>query len=213
MAAKYERIADDIRHRIGTGGRIRRAAERHQWEKDRALLSEAVRRSTGATEHDTGLTIDDLEFFAHYQTIEADTGVAAVFDVPIGTRILRRDYRTQLKAAGAAVSISTSYLVYDVVAANPRLLDAGEEPWPGGTQHQLRTVNIEIDRVVESITAHLPNATEMEELDIPSDVAVLVVRKQMIDTRGRTVEFSDVVLPGDRTELVFETQLSRWDRP
>ncbi|WP_433194994.1 UTRA domain-containing protein [Nocardia sp. CA-107356] len=213
MAAKYERIADRIRHKIGMGGRVRRTAERHQWEKDRALLSEAVRRSTGATEHDTGLTIDDLEFFAYYQTIEADADIAAVFEVPIGTPILRRDYRTQLKAQGSPVTLSTSYLVYDVVAANPRLLDAAEEPWPGGTHHQLRTLNIEIDRVVESITAHRPSATEMAELDIPIDVAVLVVRKQMIDTTGRTVEFSDIVLPGDRTELVFETQLSRWDRP
>ncbi|WP_433727178.1 UTRA domain-containing protein [Nocardia sp. CA-129566] len=213
MGAKYEWIADDVRHRIGMGGRVRRTAERHQWEKDRALLSEAVRRSTGATEHDTGLSLDDLEFFANYQTIGADSGIAAVFEVPVGTPILRRDYRTQLKAEGSPVSLSTSYLVYDVVASNPRLLDADEEPWPGGTHHQLRTVNIEIDHIVESITAHPPSATEMAELDIPPGVAVLVVRKQMIDTTGRTVEFSDIVLPGDRTELVYLTQLSRWDRP
>ncbi|MEU0505531.1 UTRA domain-containing protein [Nocardia sp. NPDC005998] len=213
MGAKYERIAGDVRHRIVAGGRVRRAAERYQWEKDRALLSEAIRRTTGATEYDTGLSIGDLEFFARYQTIEADSGVAAVFEVPVGTRILRRDYRTRLKGDGSPVSLTTSYLVYGVVAANPRLLDADEEPWPGGTQHQLHTVNIEIDRIVESITARPPSATEMAELDIPSGVAVLAVRKQMIDTKGRTVEFSDIVLPGDRTELVFVTQLSRWDRP
>ncbi len=43
--------------------------------------------------------------------------------------------------------MSRSWLVYDLVASNPDLLDPSNEPWPGGTQHQLSTVGIELARI------------------------------------------------------------------
>ncbi|QIS19209.1 GntR family transcriptional regulator [Nocardia terpenica] len=264
MAAKYERVAENIRHQIKTGRlsagdqlppettlagdhkvsvsvirqamgvlraegliesqhgigtfvraprqKVRRESARHQWEKDRARTAEAERRTTGATERDTGLSIDDLEFSANYQIVKADKRIASIFDIPTGTKLLRREYRTQLRAEGSPLNLSTSYLVHDIVSENPKLLDAKNEPWPGGTQHQLYTIGIEVDKIIESVTTRPPNTNEMEELDLSPGVAVFVVHKQTIDTSGRTVEYSDVILPGDRTELVFETKLTRWDK-
>jgi len=97
-----------------------------------------------------------------------------------------------------------------MAAANPELLDANNEPWPGGTHHQLRTIGIEIDRIVDEITARPPQGDEIERLGIRHGVAVLVLRKTSIDTTGRVVEVSDVTMPGDRTVMVYETQLERW---
>ncbi|WP_228815284.1 UTRA domain-containing protein [Nocardia cyriacigeorgica] len=174
-------------------------------------MPEAERRATGATERDTGAKVEDLRFSARYAVIEADERIAGVLQIPIGARVLRRDYRTSLDHEGVPLNLSTSYLPYDLVSDNPALLDDENEPWPGGTQHQLYTVGIEVDRIDETIATRPPTAAETEELDLSTGVAVFVVQKRTVDTSGRVVEFSDVILPGDRTELIFSTTLRRWE--
>lgn len=188
----------------------RRNTERYQWEKDRVLLDDAERRRTGGTEHDTGLTVDDLKFHAEYSQVDADEDMSKAFDLPEGTRLLRRVYWTSSRYENAPLSVSYSYLPYDLVAGNPALLSADYEPWPGGTQHQLYTVGVELDRIVDEIGARPPSPEEAELLDIEPGVSVLTVRKTSIDTTGRVVEVADVVFPGDRTELVYSTTLTRW---
>lgn len=190
--------------------RIRRTPERYQWEKDRVLLPEADRRRTGATERDTGLTMADLDFNAKYDAVAADDGLAREFSVPVGAKLLRRRYSTRSREENAPLSMITSYLVYDVAAENPALLDAANEPWPGGTQHQLHTIGIELDRIVDHITARPPSPEEVQALMLSPGVSVLVLRKVSIDTNDQVVEISDVVIPGDRTEFVYCTRLSRW---
>ncbi|MGW3363606.1 GntR family transcriptional regulator [Streptosporangium canum] len=190
--------------------RVRRTTERYQWEKNRVRLPEEERRKTGATEKDTGLTIDDLSFHAEYATIEATEDLATRFGVPAGTRLLHRVYRTASRKENAPLSLIRSWLVYDMAAVNADLLSADNEPWPGGTQHQLFTIGIEIDRIVDEVTARPPQPDEAETLDIEAGVSVLVLRKTSIDTEGRVVEIAESILPGDRTELVYTTQLERW---
>ncbi|MDJ0461498.1 GntR family transcriptional regulator [Streptomyces sp. H27-C3] len=189
---------------------VERTNGRHQWEKDRARAPELARAQTGATEHDTGLELNDLVFHAAYREIKADKQLADSFGVPEGTALIERMYRTRYRAEGAPFNLVCSHLVRDLVAENPDLLDATKEPWPGGTQNQLYTVGIELDRIEERITARPPTAEEAEELDLPPGTAVLVLRKTSIDTDDRAVEISDVILPGDRTEMLFTTQLERW---
>jgi GntR family transcriptional regulator len=193
--------------------RVRRDnAARYQWEKERVHESEDERRKTGGTEQDTGLTIDDLDFHCEFSTVPAPAGLAQEFGVPEGTRLLQRDYWTSARTEGAALSLSRSWLVYDMVAGNPVLLDASNEPWPGGTQHQLSTVGIELDRITDQITARPPLPHEAEILGIEPGVAVLNMHKTSVDTQGRVVEIADAVFAGDRTELVYTTKLKRWKR-
>ncbi len=108
--------------------------------------------------------------------------------------------------------MSRSWLVYDLVASNPDLLDPSNEPWPGGTQHQLSTVGIELDHIRDQITARPPLPHEAEILDIEPGVAVISMHKVSVDTKGRVVEIADAVFAGDRTELVYTTKLKRWKR-
>lgn len=190
--------------------RVLRTNRRHQWEKDRAREPESTRAETGATEHDTGLVLDDLVFQATYREAEAGPDIAEAFDVPVGTAIVERTYRTRYRAETSPFTLVRSYLVRKLVAANPKLLDSSNEPWPGGTQSQLHSVGIEITRIDERVTARPPTAEEAEELGLPPGTAVLVLRKTSYDTDGRVVEVSDVTLPGDRTELLFTTDLERW---
>jgi GntR family transcriptional regulator len=206
----------EARHGVGTYVRasrikVRRTDERHQWEKNRVHESESVRRSTGATEFDTGLSMPDLTFTARYTTTEANDDLADAFAITAGTKLLQRDYRTQYRSENAPFSLVRSYLVYEVVEANPDLLDDGNEPWPGGTQHQLSTIGIELARITEEVHTRMPTANEADELDIPTTgVAVFDLRGISIDVNGQVVEVADIVLPGDRSELVFTTKLNRW---
>ncbi|MGW3612542.1 GntR family transcriptional regulator [Micromonospora sp. NPDC005163] len=205
----------DRRHGRGTfvrapRQRVRRSPERYQWEKDRARLPESQRRRTGATERDTGLTMQDLEFSAEYRTVPATVELGRLFSVPVGAKMLERVYRTGSRRENAPLSLNTSYMVYDVVAENPALLDAHNEPWPGGTQNQLLSIGIELDRIVDEITARPPGPEEAEALRLPPGVSVLILRKISIDTSDCVVEVSNVVLPGDRTEFVYTTKLARW---
>lgn len=190
--------------------KVQRSNDRHQWEKDRARASQEERETTGATEHDTGLTVNDLVFSAEYRQAKADEELAAAFGVPVGTMLLERIYRTRYQEEDFPFNVSYSYLLHDMVASNPDLLDAAKEPWPGGTQSQLHTVGVEVDRVEEHVTARPPTVEEMEELGLTAGVAVMVLRKTSTDVNGRVVDVSRVILPGDRTELVFTTPLARW---
>ncbi|WP_327190013.1 GntR family transcriptional regulator [Streptomyces xinghaiensis] len=206
-----------IEKRHGRGNFVRRPRTtvlrtnaRHQWEKDRAREPEERRALTGATEHDTGLELDDLVFQAAYREAKADEDIASAFGVPVGTAMVERTYRTRYAAESAPFAIVTSYLVRDTVAQNPDLLDESKEPWPGGTQNQLHSVGIELDRIEERVTARPPSPEEAEELELPPGSSVIALRKTSYDTHDRVVELSDVTLPGDRTELLFTTPLERW---
>lgn len=195
----------------GGPGIRRRNSERYQWEKDRVRLAEAERRRTGGTERDTGLSTHDLDFHAEYARIEADDDLASAFGMPAGTPLLRRVYRTSRRSEAVPLSASRSYLPYELVARNPELLDPENEPWPGGTQHQLHTVGVELARVEDQIRARPPSPGEAEMLDIEPGVSVLTLRKVSVDVTGRVVEVADVVFPGDRTELLYATTLKRWN--
>ncbi|MFE2599960.1 GntR family transcriptional regulator [Streptomyces sp. NPDC059396] len=190
--------------------RVLRTNLRHQWEKDRARETEEERQQTGATEHDTGLGVDDLVFYASYREIKASEEIAKALGVPEGTPLLERTYRTRYAAENAPFNLVTSYLVRSLVESNPDLLDETKEPWPGGTQNQLYTVGIEVGRIEELVSARPPTPEEAEELELPPGTSVLILRKTTFDINDRVVDVSDVTLPGDRTEMLFTTPLERW---
>src|SRR5205085_8821987 len=129
------------------------------------------------------------------------------FHVPPGAKLLQRIYRTGLKKEKPPLNVIYSYLLYDLAAENPALLDASNEPWPGGTNHQLLTIGIELDRIIDHIATRPPGPEEVEALALSPGIAVFVLRKVSIDTTGQVAEVSDVILPGDRTEFVYTTKL------
>ena len=192
--------------------RVRRHhSERYQWEKDQARLPKASRRTTGATEHDTGLDLSGLRFRARYSTTPALSGLAERIGVEPGTLLLLREYWTSSTAEDVPLNLVRSYLVHDVVSRNPDLIEETNEPWPGGTQNQLLTIGIELDRIVDEIAARPPLPEESTALGIESGVSVLVLWKTSIDINDKVVEVSEVIMPGDRTEIVYTTKLGRWD--
>jgi GntR family transcriptional regulator len=208
VSQAYEKTTDVPRRPARTPAV--RDNSRHQWEKDRARLPGAACAGDGATEYDTGLATDDLEFHAAYRRTRATPELAEAFGVPPGTPLLERSYRTGHTSEPAPFSLVTSYLRRDLIEANPELLDETNEPWPGGTQSQLHTVGIEVDRVEERVTARAPTPEEARDLALSPGTPVITLRKTSYDIHDRVVDVAFCTLPGDRTELRFTTRLERW---
>ncbi|QKW55034.1 GntR family transcriptional regulator [Streptomyces buecherae] len=183
---------------------------RYQWEKARARYPEEERATTGVSEYDTGRDRDDFDFPAVFSPVLASAELADRFGVAKGTVLLQRLYRTTVREEQHPVALISSYLLYSVAEQNPDLLDAEKEPWPGGTMNQLWTVGIEIDHIIDEITTRAPTPEEAETLGLADQMAVFVLEKTSISVAGDVVEFSEVILPGDRTRMKYTIQLERW---
>jgi GntR family transcriptional regulator len=207
--------AIESRHGVGTyvrmpSRRVTRSPDRYHAEKRRARLPEDERRGQGAVEDDTGLQYEDIAFAADFDAEPASSDLAAAFGVPSGTLLLVRTYQARSRREDRPLHLIRSYLVHEVAARNPDLLREEKEPWPGGTQHQLSTIGIEVGSITDRITARPPTAIEAELLAIPAGTALICIRKISTATTGGAVEISDILLPADRTELVYTTQLEPW---
>ncbi|MFJ9214436.1 GntR family transcriptional regulator [Streptomyces sp. NPDC102264] len=183
---------------------------RYPWEKARARLSEKERATSGVSEYDTGRPRDHFDFPASYHQIEADAALAARFSTQQGTALLQRLYRTTVRDEDHPIALIKSYLLYEMASQNPELLDETREPWPGGTMHQLWTVGVEIDRIVDEVATRAPTPEEADALGLATHMAVFVLEKTSFSTQDTVVEYSEVVLPGDRTRLRYTVQLERW---
>lgn len=187
-----------------------RSSTRHQEEKDLVHASEDERRATGLAETDLGTKLDDLTFNATYEVDNLGNALAKVFGLDSTAKVLRRIYELRDQAHGTRLAWSVSYLPYALIDSNPDLLDATREPWPGGTQHQLSTVGIELATVVDEVSAFMPTTADARLWNLQDGVPMLRVRRISIDTTGRVVEVSDADYPADRTELSFTTPLDPW---
>ncbi|MFE6869616.1 GntR family transcriptional regulator [Kitasatospora sp. NPDC057692] len=189
---------------------VRRHQTRYGWEKALALKPEVERRGNGVVEQDTGLAHEQVECHAEFNTVPADDRLAQRFGVPPGTLMLHRQYWHSVPGDPIALSLIDSYLVHEVASRNPDLLDSSLEPWPGGTHHQLSTIGIEIDQIQDDISTRLATLHESQHLGIPNGSPVILLDKTSVSTDAEVVEFSHVVLPGERTEISYTVPLERW---
>jgi GntR family transcriptional regulator len=208
----------DVSHGRGAFVRIprakvrREAIDRYRWEKEQAALSLDQRRVSSVVERDSGLQHVDVDESAVFDSVPANADLATRFQVPPGIKLLRRRYEHRPHLEQAPLSLITSYQPWAQAERNPDLLDASNEPWPGGTIHQLSTIGIEVMKFIDEITARPPTIDEAEMLGLSDGTAVFVIRKVALDADGQVVDITDAVLPGDRTELVYEIDLPAWPK-
>lgn len=192
--------------------RVIRSSERHQVEKDLAVKSEAERAAFGEAESNLNMSIDHQRFSSRYDQVAASAELAEIFGIQPGDTLLRREWEATHPLTGTRLSWSVSHIPLVLVSSNPALLDVQNEPWPGGTQHQLLTVGIEIMRIVDEVTARMPTTVEAQQWDLPDGVPLILCRRISCDAQDRTVEISDATYPADRTELQFVTPLRAWPK-
>lgn len=189
--------------------KVVRSSTRHQLEKSLVLSPQAIRSSLGQTEINQDIPVGKTKFHAEYRTIKANEDLAERLLVEEPDYVLQRTFTTSEKSSGHLLAFSVSYLPLALVERNPELLDAGKEPWPGGTQHQLHTVGIEVATVIDEVDARLMSDAERHDWGIQTGAPPLlyVVRCTLIGSDGRVVETSDAHYPVDRTYLRFTTPL------
>jgi GntR family transcriptional regulator len=191
--------------------RVERSSTRHQVEKDLAQQSEEARRRRGLAEDDMGGSLDSFDLEARYSVVPADADLADAFRVQEGTTLLRREYTHRDKRTGALAAWSISWLSQDLAAGNPAISDPANAAWPGGTMHQLYTLGVEVDQVIDHVTAAMPTTVEAQAWSLPEGTPLIWVRRISVDTTDRVVEVTDAQYPADRTMLTFVTPLTRWD--
>ncbi len=178
-----------------------RSSDRHQIEKDLVLRPEAERTQIGTSELEMQTPIDDLEFRCTAERIPAYEPIASALGVAPGAELLKRIFQKNDRATGALHEWSVSYIPVDLIKGNPDIIDKADRPWPGGTQHQLYTVGIEIVRIVDEVTSAMPTTVDQQLWELEDGVPLLRVRRISIDDHDRVVEVSHAVFPADRTKL------------
>jgi GntR family transcriptional regulator len=187
-----------------------RSSTRHQIEKDLVLRPESERARVGTSELENDTPIEEVEWRCTYEKVPATEELAEIFKIDTDTELLLRTYESVTRTHKVRQSWSMSYIPCALISDNPDLFDSNNEPWPGGTQHQLYTVGIEVAQIIDEVTGLTPTTVDRQLWGLDSGVSLLKVRRISIDTKGRVVEVSDATYPSDRTKLEFITDLKPW---
>ncbi|MGW7537791.1 GntR family transcriptional regulator [Amycolatopsis sp. NPDC054798] len=190
--------------------RIRLDAEWTSEQKRLVLEPEEVRRERGAIEMTAGIPINETHSTHLYDEIPATPELAQEFSIEPGETLVRRRYEMTSRKNRVRLSYSVSYIPKDLIRSNPDLLDDSKEPWPGGHQHQLYTVGIEIGSFVRKFRSQIPPPDERQKWAMEPGVPMIKIRSKSIDINGRVVELSDADYPADRTEVEIVEHLERW---
>jgi GntR family transcriptional regulator len=134
-----------------------------------------------------------------YAPIAAPAEVAERLELPTGARVLARSFRFIVE--GRPAQLSDSYLPYDLVKGTP-VEDPENEPWPGGTLAQLRSIGVEIREISEDVATRTPTPDEMQELGLRPGTPVFEVTRT-IHAIDRPVVTSRLVIAGDRYVLSY----------
>ncbi len=189
---------------------IRLASHWADEQKALVLRPRTERALRGAIEMVSGIPIADVTSTHQYQVIPANANLADEFGIQTGADVQQRTYEMTDPGSDRRLAFSVSYIPLALIASNPDLLDQRNEPWPGGHQHQLYTVGIEIDRLVRSIIAVEPTPRDRQHWAMDIGVPLLRVRTRSIATTGSVVELSEATYPADRTEITVTEHLTRW---
>ncbi len=187
----------------GTVVRIRPPVRRMAMERYRLETGPLLAPATSFT-HDQRIGWSDYRLDRVYRRTRADADLAALFDLPPGTPLLRR--RFVFWARGEPQQISVNYLPWDLVEGTP-VADPRREPWPGGTPAQLAYLGHPPTRVEESVRARMPEPEEAETLRMPGGVPVVTITRRMFSGARILEVCRDIVIPADRVILDYSLDL------
>jgi hypothetical protein len=113
--------------------------------------------------------------------------------------VMRTAYR--FLADGEPIQLSTSYEPLHLTAGTP--VEWPEDGAAVGVVARFDAIGIRIDEFVERINVRSALADEIERLGLPVRAAFVQVIERTYYAAGTPVEAADIVLPGDRYELVY----------
>ena len=157
----------------------------------------------GREAQDAGAELGGRLEVRRYAPIAAPAEVAERLGLPEGARVLARSFRFLVE--GRPAQLADSYVPYDLVKGTP-VEDPGNEPWPGGTLAQLRSLGVEVREITEDVATRTPTPDEARELGLRPGMPVFEVTRT-IHATDRPVVTSRLVIAGDRYVLSYRIPL------
>lgn len=158
--------------------------------------SQETPRTSFTSDH--GIRWDQYRLDKIYRWTETDDRLAGLFGVDVGVRVLER--RFVFYADGEPTQLSRPYMLASDVEGTP-IEDPANEPWPGGTIAQLRSIGIVVDDIKETVAGRMPSSEEVELLGIGSGVPVFSITRRMF-SRGRVVEVADPIVVATNSHVL-----------
>lgn len=195
-----------VETRRGGGTVVRARPTVRRIAMDRYRVETRPREAEPATSftHDQRIGWSDYRLERRYRRVAADPELAALFELPAGTALLRR--RFVFFAREEPQQISVNYLPWDLVAGTP-VADPAREPWPGGTPAQLAYLGHPPTRVEEAVRSRMPSRDEAATLRMGTGVPVITVTRRMMAGERVLEVCRDIVIPADRVVLDYAIDL------
>lgn len=133
------------------------------------------------------------------RTEQADARIAEILGLDEGAPVVVRD--RVMRAGSVPVQLAVSRFPYEI-AAGTRLEQ--EDTGQSGAYGLLEELGYRLGRFVEHVTTRPATVGEVDVLQLEPGTPVLTVTRIAYDTRDVPVEVNDMVLVGDRYELVYE---------
>jgi GntR family transcriptional regulator len=187
----------------GSYVRPRHEVKRVASSRYRAEAEATPERPQTAVTHDYGVKWTGHNPDAVITSEAATPEVAALFEVPEGTPLVRRDlvFRQQ----GWPTHMATSFYLAEMVAGT-WVAGPESEPAPGGAIGHLKSLGVRVTRVVEEVSTRMPSERESEVLRMSSGPVLAITRRMY--AADRVVEVArEIVYPGDGVRLVQEIDL------
>ncbi|MFC7720001.1 GntR family transcriptional regulator [Nonomuraea recticatena] len=128
----------------------------------------------------------------HSEPVEATADIAQRLRVEESTTLTRTHY--VFRADGKPLQLATSYEPLEFAPHS----DEERRSLIG----RLASYGIKVTEIVESVHTRVPRPSEIDALDLPAGVHVLHLKRTHW-AGERPVETSDIVVPGDRFEIVY----------
>jgi GntR family transcriptional regulator len=172
----------------------------------RRMVREAHGRNMRAGDGSTSPFARDAERAGHLPRWEhqserttADAVVAARLAIEPNAPVMLTKYR--YLADDEPIQLASSWEPLALTGDTPvELPEAGAVV---GVVARMDYVGVRIDEFVERITARAASVEEMEALRLPMRGAYVLVIARTYYSAGMPVETADIVIPGDRYELVY----------
>ncbi|GLW62481.1 transcriptional regulator [Actinomadura rubrobrunea] len=184
--------------------RVRRVAMDRYRAVARVPAGPAAGPPTTTFTHDQRIGWDEYRLDRRFARTRADPELAGLFELPVGTELLRR--RFVFYAREEPQQISVNYLPWDLVGGTP-VADPDREPWPGGTLAQLSYLGHPPTRVEEAVRARMPTPEETETLRMAAGVPVVAITRRMLSGPQVMEVCRDIVIPADRVVLDYAIDL------
>lgn len=178
----------------------RLASERYRKELEQVRSGELGTSFTADEQVEWSAYSLDKSFFE----VPATESMAELFGVEQETMLLERHFL--FRTHGVPQQLSVSSLLLDMVAGTP-VADPENEPWPGGNTSQLYSLGHTVTGIRERPGWRMPTPDEVEALQIPGGVHVVVIIRQTY-VGERVVEVARIVRRADLVELDYWIDLT-----